>query len=214
MLDVYYPSLLFSYLFASNYYEILRIFRTRFLPLVAGVRSCCEIGIGHGLLTGLVVRDNPGAHALGLDVSAASPTIAAQVLRLLGIAADRVDVVVGDAIERPAPEPRPLFEAGICAEVLEHVPDPAALLTALRSRLALGVPAFLTAAINMESVDHLYLFRTDDEVVELVERAGFQVQERHLGLLSRRSDARQPEIARELVRRRNPATAILLVRAV
>ncbi len=212
MLNVYYPSLLLSYLFATNYYEILRIFRSRFLPLAQRARRSCEIGIGHGLLTGLLARDNREVTALGIDISAAAPQIATSVLAHLGVEPGRVEFAIGDAVASEQGGGAEC-EAGICAEVLEHVPHPGALLRAFRRRLVSGAPVFLTAAVNMESVDHLYLFRNDEEVIELVERSGFSVSENYVGLLSRRADGRDPEVARQLIRRRNPATAILIARS-
>jgi SAM-dependent methyltransferase len=213
MLSMYYPALLFSYVFASNYFEILRVYRQNFLPRCVAVRTSCEVGIGHGLLSGLLAARYPELRGYGIDVSPASPLVASRVFEFLGLPEGAVRVEIGNAMKGvPCADGRP-YGAAVCAEVLEHVPDPLGLLRNLRGALVEGAPAFLTAALNMESVDHLYLFRTDDEVMSLVEKAGFEVVERHLGVLSRRADARDPAVARALMKRRNPATSILVVEA-
>jgi SAM-dependent methyltransferase len=212
MSNVYYPSLLLSYLFSSNYFALYRYFCQRFIPLALGFEgSSCEIGIGHGLLSASLLALNPRLTGYGIDISPVAAEVCARVSSFFGL---RLPIVVhvGNATHHiPLEKERP-YRVMICAEVLEHLPDPALLLRNMYAALAENGILFLTASINMESVDHLYLFHSDDEVVQMVERCGFQLVERDLAFLTVQPYQGNPELSRKLMQRMNPATAVLVVK--
>ena len=64
----------------------------------------------------------------------------------------------------------------------------------------------------MESVDHLYLFHSDDEVVDMVKDCGFEVVDRDVAFLTVQPYRDNPELRRKLMRQANPATAVLIVK--
>jgi hypothetical protein len=74
MSDVYYPALLFSYLFSSNYFAIYRNFCNSFIPLCRTQSGASlEVGIGHGLLSSSLLHAHSGLIGYGLDISPAAP---------------------------------------------------------------------------------------------------------------------------------------------
>ena len=76
MSKVYYPALLFSYLFSSNYFAIYRQFRKSFMPLCQSRSGAAlEVGIGHGLLSASLLNSNPELVGYGLDISPAAPEV-------------------------------------------------------------------------------------------------------------------------------------------
>jgi hypothetical protein len=84
---------------------------------------------------------------------------------------------VTDVLDGSSPPPalaRP-FDAAICCELLEHVPEPERFLHAIHARLRDGGRLFLSAAVRMESVDHLTLFKSTAQVAVLLADAGFAV---------------------------------------
>jgi 2-polyprenyl-3-methyl-5-hydroxy-6-metoxy-1,4-benzoquinol methylase len=88
-------------------------------------------------------------------------------------ASARYDVHRTNVIEEP---PGPV-DWLICVELLEHLEVPLLLVQALRKMLAPGGKAFIATAINAPNSDHIYLFRSVDEVVEMLRMGGFTVEE-------------------------------------
>jgi hypothetical protein len=62
----------------------------------------------------------------------------------------------------------------------------------------------------MESVDHLFLFHSDDEVAHLVESAGFKVVDREIAFLTVQPYRDDPKLVSKLKKWANPATSIII----
>ena len=62
-------------------------------------------------------------------------------------------------------------------EVLEHVEDPVALLTRLRTLLNDNGIIFITAPTNSPAIDHIYLFRNAQEIREVIGKANLTIVE-------------------------------------
>jgi trans-aconitate methyltransferase len=90
---------------------------------------------------------------------------------------DRARLECRDALADGAGE---AFDTLVLSEVLEHVEDPLAVLSALHGRLAPGGRLFVNVPINSPAPDHIYLLQTPEEAESLVGRAGFHVEAVHL----------------------------------
>ena len=66
------------------------------------------------------------------------------------------------------------------SEVLEHLETPGAALRLLRSAIAEDGRIFINVPINSPSPDHLYLFSTPQEVVDLIEDSELHVERMEL----------------------------------
>jgi 2-polyprenyl-3-methyl-5-hydroxy-6-metoxy-1,4-benzoquinol methylase len=210
MSGTYYPALLFSYLFASNYFAIYSNFRNQFIPLCQSYSGASlEVGIGHGLLSASLLSVNPNLVGYGLDISPVAPEISNRVSSFFRLAPP-IRTTVGDAVAHIPLQDGGRYRVMICAEVLEHLPDPGRLLRNMNAALEDHGVLFLTASINMESVDHLYLFRSDEEVLQMVEGAGFKVLNRELAFLTVQQYRDNPKMIERLKRLANPATAIVV----
>ncbi len=211
MKQVYYPALLLSYLFSSNYFHIYRNFRERFLPLIAdAVGDSCEIGIGHGLLSGTMLAFNRRLTGYGLDISPMAAEVAGRTSSFFNLASP-MSIRVEDATEHIPLENGRGYRVMICAEVLEHLPSPSLVLRNMHAAMASDGILFLTASINMESVDHLYLFRSDTEVHQMVRDCGFEIVNQDLAFLTAKPYQTDPQVRKKLIRQANPCTAILVV---
>ncbi len=62
-------------------------------------------------------------------------------------------------------------------EVLEHVEQPFLFLRRIKDLANQGAFIFITTAVNAPAIDHIYLFRTVDEVHDLAVTAGLKVKE-------------------------------------
>ena len=95
-------------------------------------RLIVHVGCGGGLLSEAMAQR--GAQVTGLDLSAELLDVARQHARETAVAIDyRLEAAEEHAIARPA-----AYDIVTCMEMLEHVPDPAAIVTALAALAAPG----------------------------------------------------------------------------
>lgn len=197
MEEYYLVGLLCSYFLWPHHYRLLEFYRRSFLDAAPGDGGLVmEWGPGHGLL-GLealyVWRTNP---ALLIDLSPQSLDFCKGMLSASGMIG-RCTLRRGDILSAGD---LPAAERIICGELLEHVPDPAALIGGLRSALEKNGRAFLTGAINAPQPDHIFLFRNERELIDLVESEGLSVRA-HLTVRhpSRQDDDSPPEVTAMVV---------------
>lgn len=63
-------------------------------------------------------------------------------------------------------------------EVIEHVEDPVSILKALGELLTEDGTAFITTPTNAPAIDHIYLFKNEKEIEDVIDAAGFKVKEK------------------------------------
>lgn len=175
MREEYLPGLLLSHFLWPHHYRQLQFFDTAFVGAmrVAGASAFVEVGVGTGVYSARVLQQLPQARGLGLDISPSSKEFAENLTRALGLG-ERYRVELRDAVANPLPQPAPWL---ICVEVLEHLDDPVHFLRALRTQLAPGGKAFITAALNSAHTDHIYLYRDPEEVHAHLLAAGFHAEQ-------------------------------------
>ena len=77
-------------------------------------------------------------------------------------------------------DPEGKFDFISMGEVLEHVEQPLELLLKLKSILNSNGHIFLTTPTNAPAMDHIYLFKNDAEIREMIESAGFRIIEERM----------------------------------
>lgn len=169
--NYYLTGLYLTYFIWPHHYRLLRFYRDDFLAKAGEVSVFMEWGVGHGLLSQLAFTRWPSAKARLYDVSPFSLQFAQKLLASTGFSAS--EVVLGDVTVMETGQ----ADAIICGELLEHVPDPRKLLRKLRASLRPGARAFMTGAINSAQEDHLTLFSSVDQILQLVTEEGFTVAE-------------------------------------
>lgn len=105
----------------------LNPFRLRYVERCAGLagKRVLDVGCGGGILAESMAR--AGAHVLGIDLAEAVLEVARLHALEAKIAVEYRAISAEDlALERPA-----AFDVVTCMEMLEHVPDPAAMLSQL-----------------------------------------------------------------------------------
>jgi len=169
----YLPGLLLSHYLWPHHFRQLRFFDSAFVaPFTnAGASAVTEIGIGTGIFSRRLLAAAPQARGKALDISPGSVGFARRHLEAYGLG-ERIEFEIKDATVDPEP-----CEWLICVEVLEHLEDPLAFLRALRASLQPGGRAFITTALNAANVDHIYLYRSSDEVLRQLEQAGFALEQ-------------------------------------
>jgi 2-polyprenyl-3-methyl-5-hydroxy-6-metoxy-1,4-benzoquinol methylase len=168
----YMNGLLASQLWWRNHTEVLRFFRDRFVASNVSGFSHLEIGPGHGLFLHLAASSPGCASAEGWDISDTSLEATRAALNALG---GRDDLHLRKA-DLFAP-PKASFSSITFSEVLEHLERPQEALRILHGLLQDGGRIFVNAPVNSPAPDHIYLFEAPEDVVRMVESAGFAIVE-------------------------------------
>ena len=186
-----------TYFLWPHHYQLLRFYRDAFLsPSHDPQGLVMEWGPGHGLLSVEALGRWTNSPSLLIDLSPQSLDFSKAILGACGAGA-RVETRLEDVLAAPD---LPRASRIICGELLEHVPDPKALVGRIRDSLEAGGLAFLTGAINAPQPDHIFLFRSEDELLRLVEDGGLSVHA-HLTVRhpSRAGDDNPPEVTAMVV---------------
>lgn len=174
MTSCYLPGLLLSNYLWPHHYRQIRFFETTFVPEMVrrGAERFYDVGVGTGLYSRLALVGTPGTRGVGIDISPSSKAFAERHALAFGVGG-RYEVGLRDIATNPV-EP---LDWLICVEVLEHLDDPVAFLRLLRGMLSPGGLAFIGTALNAANADHIYLYRTMDDVRIQLAQAGFTVEQ-------------------------------------
>jgi SAM-dependent methyltransferase len=198
MRTCYLPGLLLSHYLWPHHYRQAAFFERVFLAEMdrGGAERFYDVGVGTGFYSRLATVGAPRASGTGFDISPSSREFAEKHVAAFG-AADRYRVELRDVVRNP-PVPAAWL---ICVEVIEHLEDPLQFLSALRTMLEPGGKAFIGTALNAPNRDHIYLYRTIDDVTSQLREAGFAVEQSFSALAVRpeRPDQRVAEVAAFIV---------------
>ena len=172
MFASYLPGMYLSHYVWPHHHRMLRFFREQVSKIQ--VADFAEVGVGCGLYSKETLRLFPDARGTGFDISAHALEFTRDVVEKYGYV-DRYSIQQQDIVANPPAA----SELVICQEVLEHIEDPAEFCRALHTMTKPGGYAYITGAINAGHVDHIYLYRTTEEVLDHVRDAGFEVMAKH-----------------------------------
>jgi len=175
MHSLYLPGIYLSHFLWRHHYIQHVYFMERFIPMVKRHpgRTFYDVGVGTGFYSREMLRHIDGLKGQGFDLSKSSLDYTRRMVDAFGLG-DRYRTNLQDILANP-PGPPAAFLTNV--EVLEHLEDPVAFLKGLNAMLETGGLAMITAAITAPNADHIYLYRSVDEVVAQVEEAGFKVIE-------------------------------------
>jgi 2-polyprenyl-3-methyl-5-hydroxy-6-metoxy-1,4-benzoquinol methylase len=168
----YMDGLLLSQVLWANHIAIMDYYLRDFLGEANNTASHLEIGPGHGLLIFLASKATTGSLTCW-DVSQTSLNHTQLALARLG-ARPGISLVERNLFtDLPMVEQ---FDSVVISEVLEHLENPAAALEELFRCMTPGGRLFVNAPVNSPAIDHIFLFRTPEELVDLVISTGFKVE--------------------------------------
>jgi len=168
---LYMDGLLLSQLLWSPHCKSYMYYSLNFLSRLPLKYRLLEIGCGHGLLLANAARDPRSAEVCGLDVSAESLRHARETMEHFGCGA-KVDFIQADIDDNI---PTNSFDGLVLSELLEHLEDPAEVLVRLKSQIKPGGLVYLNIPINSPAPDHIYLWRTIEEVAHFVVDCGYEI---------------------------------------
>jgi ubiquinone/menaquinone biosynthesis C-methylase UbiE len=170
----YVNGLLLSQILWYNHIATFEMFLNRVIGTAAMPFDYLEVGPGHGLMTYFTAQSPLAKTVEAWDVSAVSLRETRAALDRLGtvrpISLVEQDILSADPIDRR-------FDLVVISEVLEHLERPAQALHYLRRVMSDTGRIFINVPINSPSPDHIYLLSTPDEVRELIESAGFRIDQ-------------------------------------
>lgn len=168
----YMVGLLISYLFWPNHYELFRFFKDN-LPDAAKCKNYLEVGVGHGLFTSNMMKIHPGILAKAVDISETSIQTAKEILRTFQVDTDNIEFIHGDYLSVDFPETG--FDFIIMGEVLEHVNNAPDFMARTKKLLNRGGSIYLSTCANSPALDHVYHFKSADEIRNLITSHGFKI---------------------------------------
>ena len=169
----YMSGLLLTQVLWYNHVATLEMFLGRVLGAATEPFDYLEVGPGHGLMTYLAAASPFSRTLEAWDVSAVSLKQTRAALDLLGVTKS-VTLVETDILRAPPSERR--FNLVVISEVLEHLETPVAALKFLRAATVDDGRIYINVPINSPSPDHLYLFSSPQDVVDLVVGSGLRVE--------------------------------------
>ncbi|MBO9500288.1 class I SAM-dependent methyltransferase [Brevundimonas sp. A19_0] len=169
----YMNGLLMSQVWWRNHTAVMGFYRDAFLGGFKRDFSHLEVGPGHGLLLGMATRTPHCVKAEGWDISEASLANTQDSLRQIGADISRIDLKRVDIFDAPDVA----FDAVVFSEVLEHLEQPLEAVRALYQRVRPGGRIFINAPVNSPAPDHLYLFSNPEQVVDMVQEGGFEIEQ-------------------------------------
>lgn len=195
-MEPYLLGLLSTYLYWENHSKIFDFYCTEFSSIAAQVKGAetMEIGTGHGLFASYLLEKNTTMSYLGIDISKSSLEFSRVLLDVRF--ADRQIVLIEQDATSPKFAQNKKYDFVICCEVMEHVENPRKLLQNIFSSMNSNGKAFITTVSNLEAVDHIFLFRSSQEIRDMIEGVGFAIlEERVFNLPSSISQLEQSNYA-------------------
>lgn len=131
-----------------------------------------EVGVGHGEYFTLALRHTNYTHYFGIDISPTSVRLTKEMVeKRVPTSSRSIEVRELDFFQYN----RPICDAVVMGEVLEHVERPRDLLKKVYEITNDKSFIYITTVINAPAIDHVYLFSSAEEVEELYQKTGFEI---------------------------------------
>ena len=180
MIKTYLPALFLTHFLWPHHYQFKRWVSRKFFSKLAKVKKICfcDVGIGTGFYSAELLSNFSGAIGYGFDISDASIFHTKMLLKSQNLngryTCKKRFVEKLNGVD---------FNAFMCVELLEHLEDPQNFLINLANTVSSGSLGLISAAVNAPNRDHIYLYRSNDDVKEQLLNAGFQVED-EVGLVA------------------------------
>lgn len=156
-----------------THYSIYEAFENTIRDNAPCVDSYLEIGPGHGLYLHKAIQHlKPATDVLAVDISPVSIEITKSIISHFHPNMSNVTFWTGDILAYETPIRYDFITMG---EVLEHVNEPHYLLSRLRTLLTDSGKAFVTTSVNSPAVDHVYHFKSAEDVRTMILDAGLAI---------------------------------------
>jgi len=137
--------------------------------------SFLEIGSGHGYYFMKALRSTAFDNFTAIDISPTSVEMTKSIVKanVDDNLFSKTNIYECDFLNLEITQ---TFEGLVMGEVLEHVESPMTFLEKIHTLVNPDSFVYITTCANAPEIDHLFLFKNDAEIIDLVKRAGFQVE--------------------------------------
>ncbi|MBF0166049.1 MAG: class I SAM-dependent methyltransferase [Alphaproteobacteria bacterium] len=156
----------------EHHLRIYQFFIEAFVNHLQPDGNVIELGSGSGIWSSLAASKTSGTTFTGIDISKSAVAVATSLSQAAGVDS-RCTFKFGNALELVHEGER--FNAGLSCFLMEHLEAPQMLIRKLAESVVPGGIIFLTAAITAAEVDHIYEFRSEGDVVAMLESNGLRV---------------------------------------
>jgi 2-polyprenyl-3-methyl-5-hydroxy-6-metoxy-1,4-benzoquinol methylase len=158
----------------KHHFHLFSFYREE-LAKIPPVRAALEVGCGHGLFLLELLRSNHSLDRVDVvDISAQSLALSQSLISTLR--SDVMDRIRFTNMDVQLFKPEKKFDLITMGEVLEHVPDPLSILRSLYGCLQPLGRMYISTCINCPTLDHIYQFRSVNEIHDLIHDAGFELE--------------------------------------
>ncbi len=161
----YLPGLFLSQALWINHQKIQSFFAQEFCSGLLSKGTVIEVPVGTGIFLSRFMESNPSWIGEGYDISSSAVAFSRKVL---GYTCSSLSIKVEkeDVFSLPVRQ----FDRAVCGLLLENMDDPKMLLAKLRGLLAPEGKLFMTASVWASTIDHLHLFKSVQEIKEMIEQ--------------------------------------------
>ena len=134
-----------------------------------------EIGPGHGYYLMNAVEMGAYDHYLGIDISDTSIRQTRAIIEYFapqlsdGFQLQQADFLDASELETDS------FDAIVMGEVLEHVEQPDIFVQRIAELAREDAHIFITTCVNAPALDHIYLWRSTQELEQMIESNGLRI---------------------------------------
>lgn len=129
-----------------------------------------DIGPGHGFFSFLVKKAYPNYEKL--DIVDISDTSLEMTKSIIGFDNNKINYFKQDVFDYPDSNK---YDFIVLGEVIEHLDEPKKILMKLSKLLKPGGVIWITAPTNSPALDHVYLFKSREEILNLIKDSGLEV---------------------------------------
>lgn len=176
VMSYYMNALMISQLLWVHHYDMLMFFREILRRYGEGGSNerVLDIGAGHGLFSKMIQEDMPNYQSIDIiDLSNESLGMSKMILGEEKITYYQKNIINFSTFRK--------YDVIILGEILEHLDMPFEVLRDVVKELLCDAGCiWITVPTNAPAIDHISLFRSKEEVFELVKKAGLEIVTSHI----------------------------------
>jgi len=174
VMTYYMNALLVSQIMWKHHFNIFMFFQNKLKSIFPNKSNLkiLDIGPGHGFFSYLTKKEFSDYEKI--DLVDISETSLEMTKKIIGYDEDKINYFKKDVFDYDDTQK---YDFIVLGEVLEHLDDPKQILSKLSKLLSPDGVIWLTTPTNAPALDHVYLFKTKEEVVKLVTDTGLKIVE-------------------------------------
>ena len=172
VMSYYMNALLVSQIMWKHHFNIFMFFQNKLKTILNNKSKLkiLDIGPGHGFFSYLTKKEFSEYEKI--DIVDISETSLEMTKKIIGFDEGKINYFKKDIFDY---DDINKYDFIVLGEVLEHLDDPKQILKKLSKLLTPRGVLWLTTPTNAPALDHVYLFKTKEEVVDLVQDTGLKI---------------------------------------